>query len=220
MTRLLAILSATGEVVRGHNAGHWRISRPMWTSMTSWLGEAMTPTDPDAGYAEIVRRLLWTFGPATEDDLVWWLGATKGAVRAALAGVDGDRGRTRRRLDRRGCSPTTPPTSRSPPTPSRGWRCCRRSIRRRWGGAGGRDFHLDPAHTPFLFDRAGNGGIDGVGRRPDRRVLGAGRARAGPADPPGGGVDRTPGGCSTSRSPASTSSSAASTSPTCSPPPR
>src|SRR3954454_2434011 len=35
MTRLLTILSATGEVVRGHNAAHWRISRPLWTSMTT-----------------------------------------------------------------------------------------------------------------------------------------------------------------------------------------
>src|SRR5262249_53967612 len=28
--RVLAWLSATGDVVRGRNAGHWRISRPLW----------------------------------------------------------------------------------------------------------------------------------------------------------------------------------------------
>ena len=104
MTRLLVILSASGEVVRGRNGGHWRISRPMWTSMNSWLGEPMVPTSPETGYAEIVRRLLWTFGPVTEDDLVWWLGSTKGAVRAALADVAAMPGDAGWRVDRLGAA--------------------------------------------------------------------------------------------------------------------
>lgn len=40
------------------------------------------------GYREIVRRWLHTFGPGTEADLVWWLGATKTVVRAALIELD------------------------------------------------------------------------------------------------------------------------------------
>ena len=36
--RVLAWLSATGDLVRGRNAGHWRISRPLWTRMDDWLG--------------------------------------------------------------------------------------------------------------------------------------------------------------------------------------
>jgi hypothetical protein len=35
----------------------------------------------------LVRSWLWTFGPGTEADLVWWFGATKGAIRAALSEV-------------------------------------------------------------------------------------------------------------------------------------
>src|SRR4029079_1517873 len=84
VTRLLTILTATGAVARGRNAGHWRISRPRWTSMASWLGHELIPTEVEPGYAAIVRPLLWTFGPATEEDLVWWLGSTKGVVRNAL----------------------------------------------------------------------------------------------------------------------------------------
>src|SRR5262245_52294828 len=60
VTRLLTILTASGDVVRGRNSGHWRISRPLWTSMSSWLGHEMIPTDVEPGYAEIVRHLLWT----------------------------------------------------------------------------------------------------------------------------------------------------------------
>jgi len=85
--RLLAVLAATGRVVRGENAGGWQLSRPVWTAVEQWLPDVPPPVDEAAGYAELVRRWLWSFGPGTEDDLVWWLGATKGAVRQSLAAV-------------------------------------------------------------------------------------------------------------------------------------
>jgi hypothetical protein len=86
--RLLTHLGLTADLVRGDNTQHWRLSRPRWTPMDDWLGEAPRPLPPEEGYAEIVRRWLRTFGPGTQDDLVWWLGGTKGAVRAALADVE------------------------------------------------------------------------------------------------------------------------------------
>ena len=42
------------------------------------------------GYRELVRRWLEAFGPGTEEDIVWWLGATKSVVRAALAELDAE----------------------------------------------------------------------------------------------------------------------------------
>ena len=85
--RLMTVLAAGGEVLRGENDGGWRTSRPRWTLTEQWL-EAVPPPRPAAeGYAELVRRWLRSFGPGTTDDLTWWLGATKGAVRAALAAV-------------------------------------------------------------------------------------------------------------------------------------
>jgi hypothetical protein len=156
MTRLLTILTAEGAVVRGRNAGHWRISRPLWTSMAGWLGEPMTPLDPEPAYAQLVDRLLRTFGPATEDDLTWWLGSTKGAVRTALAGIEA----TPVALDDGSTgwvaaddtadlvvAPSIDPWVALLPTldpTTMGWR--------------ERRFYLDPAHTPYLFDSAGNAG--------------------------------------------------------------
>jgi hypothetical protein len=156
MTRLLTILSAEGYVVRGHNNGHWRISRPLWTAMASWLGEELVPADAAGGYAEVVGNWLWTFGPGTEADLAWWLGSTKAAVRGALADLEAvpvqlDDGATgwvlpddTADLDVRpeaepwvSLLPSLDPTTM-------GWRQ--------------RDFYLDPAHAPFLFDATGNGG--------------------------------------------------------------
>jgi hypothetical protein len=156
MARVLTILGASGEVVRAHNAASWRVSRPLWTAMASWLGHELTPADSHAGYAELVRHWLWTFGPGTEADLVWWLGATKAAVRAALSDV----GAIPVTLDGGSTGWVLPddtedleaPASEPPwvallpvldPT-TMGWR--------------DRAFYIDTAHTPYLFDRAGNGG--------------------------------------------------------------
>ncbi|GMU79279.1 MAG: hypothetical protein AMXMBFR46_20720 [Acidimicrobiia bacterium] len=156
MSRLLTILAADGVVVRAHNAGHWRVSRTRWTSTSSWLGEELAPASSEAGYAEVVRHWLWTFGPGTEADLVWWLGSTKGAVRTALADVDAvpvllDDGSTGWVLpddtaDLEVGPPIEPWVALAPildPT-TMGWRA--------------RAFYLAPAHVPHLFDTAGNGG--------------------------------------------------------------
>ncbi len=151
--RLLTLLGARGDLVRGRNNGHWRISRPAWTAMATWLGKPAAPDEEDAGYAELVRRWLWTFGPGTEADLVWWLGATKGIVRRALADVaavsvrleSGDTGWVL--PDDEGPEPSTQPWAALLPTldpTTMGWKQ--------------RDFYLDPDDVPYLFDRAGNGG--------------------------------------------------------------
>ena len=124
--------------------------------MTSWLGEPLTPAEPELGYVDVVRHWLWTFGPGTEADLVWWLGSTKSVVRTALADVeavpvqlaDGATGWVlpdyTADLE---APPSTEPWVALLPTldpTTMGWR--------------ERAFYLDPAHTPYLFDRAGNGG--------------------------------------------------------------
>lgn len=89
--RVLTVLGAQGRIMRGRNGGHWRLNKPTWTSSTEWLGpDAPPPAKADEGYADLVRRWLWTFGPGTEADIVWWLGGTKTAVRRALADVGAD----------------------------------------------------------------------------------------------------------------------------------
>ena len=85
--RLLAALAAGGEILRGSNDAGWKVSRPVWTATEQWLGEPFAALGEPAGYAVLVGRWLERFGPGTEDDIAWWLGATKGAVRRALADV-------------------------------------------------------------------------------------------------------------------------------------
>ena len=84
-SRLMSVLGARGRVLRGVNGGGWHVSRPQWVLAEDWLGEPTTRLDPAAGYRTLVEHWLRTFGPGTEADLVWWLGATKTVVRRALA---------------------------------------------------------------------------------------------------------------------------------------
>jgi hypothetical protein len=150
--RVLTHLGVTGDIVRAVSAGRWAVNKPRWTLMRHWLGDVPAALDPAEGYREIVRRWLWSFGPGTEDDLVWWLGATKAVVRAALAALDAvavslDGGRTGYLLpDDLGVVPDPGPWVALLPVldPTvMGWQ--------------GRDFYLGP-HRGRLFDSRGNAG--------------------------------------------------------------
>ena len=84
--RVLILLGAAGDVVRATNTSHWRTGRLRWALPVHWFAEPISSMDDAAaGYREIVRRWLFSFGPGTEADLVWWLGSTKSVVRATLA---------------------------------------------------------------------------------------------------------------------------------------
>lgn len=152
-TRLLTHLGLTADVVRGPNTGHWRISRPLWVPMERWLGEQPVPSSHDEGYAELVRRWLRTFGPGTETDVVWWLGATKGAVRRALA----DLGAVSVSLES-GETGWLLPDDLEPEPVVEPWAALLPVLDPTLMGWKQRDWYLDPAHVPYLFDTNGNGG--------------------------------------------------------------
>lgn len=151
--RVLTMLWAEGRITRGPNAGSWRVSRPTWTLMTDWLGAPLDPTSTEEGYAELVRRWLGSFGPGTEDDLVWWLGSTKTAVRAALADV----GAVRVALDG-GAHGWVLPGDDEEEGPVGPWAALLPTLDATTMGWRGRDFYLDPRDVPYLFDTNGNAG--------------------------------------------------------------
>ncbi|KRF37785.1 hypothetical protein ASG94_03495 [Nocardioides sp. Soil805] len=152
-TRLLTHLGLTAHLVRGRNGGHWRISRPVWVPMAGWLGEEPVPLAPEEGYAALVARWLRTFGPGTETDVVWWLGATKGAVRRALA----DLGALPVALES-GDTGWLLPDDLEPEPPVEPWAALLPVLDATLMGWKQRDWYLDPAHVPYLFDTNGNGG--------------------------------------------------------------
>jgi hypothetical protein len=85
--RVLTCLSAAGEIVRASNRGGWHVSRPAWARTSDWLGEQPTAPAEREARAQLVRRWLRAFGPATVADVRWWLGSTVTAARTALSDV-------------------------------------------------------------------------------------------------------------------------------------
>ncbi|HSS25164.1 MAG TPA: winged helix DNA-binding domain-containing protein [Mycobacterium sp.] len=85
--RVLTVLSARGDIVRGPNDGPWTTSRPRWATTAEWLGKLSTTQDAQAAQAELTRRWLRAFGPATAADIKWWFGTTLTSVRRALTDI-------------------------------------------------------------------------------------------------------------------------------------
>jgi hypothetical protein len=82
--RVLTVLSARGDIVRGPNDGSWTTSKPRWVPTTDWVGRRSAPVHEAA---ELMRRWLRTFGPATAADVKWWFGTTLAAARKALSDI-------------------------------------------------------------------------------------------------------------------------------------
>jgi hypothetical protein len=151
--RVLTWLSATGDVVRGRNAGHWRVNRPLWTRMDEWLGAPVTRGQASEGYAQLVAAYLRTFGPVTERDLVWWFGATKGAMRQALSDLNA----VQVRLEREQTGWVLPDDV-DPEPPVEPWAALLPALDPTTMGWKDRDFYLAPDFAPGIFDWAGNCG--------------------------------------------------------------
>ena len=86
-SRLLPQLAMEGRVVRGRPRGTWISPQFRWVPVASWLGGEIPVVEPAAAQAELLRRWLAAFGPATETDIRWWTGWTAREARAALAAV-------------------------------------------------------------------------------------------------------------------------------------
>lgn len=171
--RVLTCLSAAGRIVRASNRGGWNVSRPTWARTSSWLGEEPTIPPERAARAELVRRWLHAFGPATPDDLKWWLGSTTAAVRAGLSDVGAVE------VDLHGEPGVALPEDLDPVDRVEPYAALLPALDPTTMGWHRRDWYLGP-HRAAIFDTSGNGGttawwdgriVGGWNQRPDGEVF-------------------------------------------------
>ncbi|WP_329382294.1 winged helix DNA-binding domain-containing protein [Streptomyces sp. NBC_01351] len=145
-TRVIRLLAADGRIRRDRPRGSWTSSQYRWVHTEPW------PAVPAAeARAEIARRWLHAYGPATEADLKWWTGWTLTDVRKALAAV----GTEQVRLDD-GSTALVGPGDTAPEPATEPWAAFLPGLDPTAMGWADRGFHLDPAHKSALFDYAGN----------------------------------------------------------------
>jgi hypothetical protein len=149
--RVLNVLSAAGRIVRAGNDGGWTASRPRWATTRSWIGRDLDVPDEAEAMAELVRRWLRAFGPGTERDLRWWLGATAAAVRRALRAVAAVE------VDLGGSVGLLLPDDLEPEPPVEPWAALLPGLDPTVMAWTERDWYLG-RHREQLFDRNGNGG--------------------------------------------------------------
>ncbi|MEU6978313.1 winged helix DNA-binding domain-containing protein [Streptomyces sp. NPDC046371] len=168
-SRVLRVLGMEGRIARGRPQGSWTSSRFRW---------ALTPAHDELPAAEaqseLVRRWLAAYGPATEADLKWWTGWKVTDVRLALAAL----GAEPVALDGAGTVGHLLPDDLDPVRPDAAgpWAALLPALDPTPMGWQSRDWYLDPAHRPALFDRSGNIGptvwwngriVGGWAQRPD-----------------------------------------------------
>jgi len=170
--RILTVLSVRGDIVRGPNDGAWTISRPRWTLMSGWLSSVSKRADPEMSRAELVRRWLRAFGPATETDIKWWFGNTLTWARHALRDIDAVE------VDLDGTPGFVLPDDLDVEPDTDPWCALLPSLDVTTMGWYGRDWYLGE-HRSQLFDTNGNGGptawwngriVGGWGQDTDGRV--------------------------------------------------
>ncbi|MEO6604208.1 MAG: winged helix DNA-binding domain-containing protein [Aeromicrobium sp.] len=150
-SRLLTLMSAKGEIIRARPRGTWTSTQFRWSTLHNWAPDAVTGLSVDDAAAEIARRWLASYGPATEDDLAWWTGWTKARTRAALARCD------LVEVDLDGQPGLVLAGDDEPPDDDEPWVALLPALDPTIMGWKHRDFYLGP-HRSQLFDVNGNAG--------------------------------------------------------------
>ena len=151
-TRVLFLLSTAQQIVRGRPRGSWTSSQYRWAPMEAWLPAGMPALEPGPARAELARRYLAGFGPATTADFKWWTGWTVTQTKAALAAV----GAAEVMLEGE-AQGWVLPDDLEPVRPPAPWVAFLPSLDPATMGWQQRDWYLG-AHGPALFDRNGNAG--------------------------------------------------------------
>ncbi|WP_371616823.1 winged helix DNA-binding domain-containing protein [Streptomyces sp. NBC_00454] len=169
-TRVIRLLAADGRIRRDRPRGSWTSSQYRWVHTEPW--PAMPPAE---ARAELARRWLHSYGPATEADLKWWTGWTLTDTRKALAAVGPDEVRLED-----GSTALVGPGDFGPEPAPEPWAALLPALDPSAMGWADRGFHLDPAHRAALFDYAGNIGptvwwngeiVGGWAQLPDGRIV-------------------------------------------------
>ncbi len=146
------------QLIRTRPRGTWRSNLYEYSSFAHWFPDVdLNSIGPEEAKVQLVRRYLAAFGPAKEEEIVWWAGFSKGEAKRALealgeevvtiqiSGLDGEFLTLAAEIE---------PLERSKPGGRRPFLLP--SLDPYIMGYKDRERFLAPEHYPKVFDRAGN----------------------------------------------------------------
>ncbi|MGW0553407.1 winged helix DNA-binding domain-containing protein [Streptomyces sp. NPDC002926] len=144
-SRVIRVLAADGRIRRDRPRGSWTSSQFRWTTSEPW-----PPLPAAQAQAELARRWLLSYGPATEADLKWWTGWPLGDVRKALAAAGAEK------VSLYAGTGYVAPGDTAPEPAVESWAALLPALDPSAMAWADRDFHLSVDHRAALFDRSGN----------------------------------------------------------------
>ena len=150
-SRVLFLLAAQGQVVRGRPRGSWTSHQYRWAPLARWCPEGLGGWVPEAAEVELARRWLRAYGPALPEDLRWWAGWTKTQLRRVLTEL------RPAEVDLDGAPGIVLAGDREPPPEAGPWAALLPALDSTPMGWQQRQWFLGE-HGPRLFDRTGNVG--------------------------------------------------------------
>ena len=172
-SRVLFLLAAQGQVVRGRPRGSWASQQYRWSPMTLWCPGGLADWNTEDAEVELGRRWLQAFGPATADDLQWWMGWTKTQTRRVLTKLGPAE------VDLDGEPGIVLADDLAPPPPAEPWVALLPGLDSTPMGWQRRDWFLGE-HASRVFDRTGNVGptvwwdgriVGGWAQDPDGQIV-------------------------------------------------
>ncbi len=150
-SRVLFLLAAQGLAVRGRPRGSWTSHQYRWSPLTAWCPDGLADWTTEDAEVELARRWLQAYGPATADDLQWWMGWTRTQTRRVLTRLEPAE------VDLDGQPGIVLPDDLAPVPEPEPWVALLPGLDSTPMGWQRRDWYLG-GHGPRLFDRTGNVG--------------------------------------------------------------
>lgn len=88
LSHVVGLMGRQGRLARATVRGGWKSDVYTYALWEEWVGEPLSEADPVDARAQLARRYLAAYGPATAGDLRWWAGWKAGETKAALAALE------------------------------------------------------------------------------------------------------------------------------------
>ncbi|RYJ01950.1 MAG: winged helix DNA-binding domain-containing protein, partial [Actinomycetales bacterium] len=150
-SRILLVLSSSGQVVRGRPRGGWTSTQFAWSLSERWHPALAERPDLPTAARTLAEAWLRRYGPATLEDLQWWTGWTKTLTRQAVADLP------LTDVDLQGAPGVVLADDLEPVPAPEPWVALLPALDPTIMGWKHRD-HLHAAHKPQVFDVNGNAG--------------------------------------------------------------